>query len=63
MTDDPKNEPDKKPDENAGLINDKSEKKNRYEDEDSDGGERHYTSICCESCLGRRGECCYVETY
>ena len=41
MADDPK------PDENAGLVNDKSEKKNRYEDEDSDEAERHYTSLCC----------------
>ena len=49
---DPNNEAGKKPDENAPLINDKkSERKNRYEDgNDSDGEQKHYTSLCCESC-------------
>ena len=26
------------------------------EDED----ERHYSSICCECCAGKKGECCFV---
>ena len=40
-----------KNDENAGLINNKSEKKNRYEDDnDSDNEPKHYTSLCCEGC-------------